>query len=207
MAVKSFIVGLCLAFAVATNAFADIEFLIPKRGPFMATGAKTSQPIGHFKFCQSRPDECAVASPLKRRAQVTDAGWAAIREINTSVNDRIEPVTDDELYGQDEFWAYPTNAGDCEDYVLLKRKELLSRGFAEADLLITVVRRYDGTGHAVLTVSTSEGDFILDNLEPTVKPWSQTPYHYLKRQSATHTGRWVEIENCPDDIPVSSIQK
>ena len=57
----------------------------------------------------------------------------------------------------------------------------------------TAVRKPDGEGHAVLTVRTDEGDFILDNLSDTVKPWEATGYRYLKRQSTTHTGRWVSV--------------
>ena len=34
----------------------------------------------------------------------------------------IEPVTDQQLWGVEEKWSYPVNKGDCEDYVLLKRK-------------------------------------------------------------------------------------
>ena len=189
---RSLFIAAMIAISVASSASAEIEFLIPDREPFMKTGPRTSQPIGHYKFCETYASECAVRSPLRPRARVTEAGWKVIREVNADVNQRIKPVTDDELYGQSEFWAYPVDAGDCEDYALLKRRELLARGFSEADLLIAVARRYDGSGHAVLVVS--------------VKPWSQTPYHYLKRQSATDSGRWVEIENCPDDIPVSSIK-
>ena len=37
------------------------------------------------------------------------------------------------------------------------------RGWPESKLLITVVRDENNEGHAVLTVRTDEGDFILDN--------------------------------------------
>ena len=47
----------------------------------------------------------------------------------------------------------------------------------------------------MLTVRTSQGDFVLDNLENGVKLWTQTPYRYLKRQASNHSGRWVTIEN------------
>ena len=56
------------------------------------------------------------------------------------------------------------------------------------DLLITVVRKPNGEGHAVLTVRTDKGDFILDNLTDTVKPWEATGYRYLKRQATTKNG-------------------
>lgn len=194
------------AMSVATAAFAAPEFSPPDREPSMRVGKFTSQPIGHFEFCERNAEECSVNSTRSGKAQVTAAGWDVVKQVNAEVNTRIIPMTDDEIFGRAEVWAYPVDVGDCEDYVLEKRRLLLARGFSEADLLITVVRKYDGTGHAVLTVATSEGDFVLDNLASDVKSWAETPYHYLKRQSSVDTGRWMEIENCPDDIPVSSIQ-
>ncbi|MBD8553793.1 transglutaminase-like cysteine peptidase [Rhizobium sp. CFBP 8762] len=162
---------------------------------FMKVGAVTSQPIGHYEFCRTYKSECNIRTRPAAPPHVTDAGWQVIRDINTAVNLTIKPVTDLELYGKDEVWAYPVTAGDCEDFVLLKRKKLMERGFSPADLLVTVVRKPDGEGHAVLTLRTSAGDFILDNLEDAVKPWTDTPYRYLKRQASFNTGKWVSIEN------------
>jgi predicted transglutaminase-like cysteine proteinase len=79
------------------------------------------------------------------------------------------------------------------DYVLQKRRILSEEGVALSNLLITVVRKPDGEGHAVLTVRTDEGDFVLDNLRKAVLPWDETGYRYLKRQASDHTGRWVSI--------------
>jgi predicted transglutaminase-like cysteine proteinase len=121
-----------------------------------------------------------------------------IEKINTSVNERIHAMTDREVYGREEAWAYPNDVGDCEDYALEKRRQLAAKGFSLADLLITVVRKPDGEGHAVLTVRTAQGDFVLDNLSSEVKPWYQTSYTFLKRQASFHTGRWVSIENGRD---------
>lgn len=162
----------------------------------MQTGAITSQPIGHYEFCQSHRSECDVKTKSTVAPRVTDFGWSVIREVNLAVNHEITPMTDMDLYGKDEVWAYPdAGAGDCEDFVLLKRKRLMEKGFSPADLLITVVRKPDGEGHAVLTIRTAQGDFILDNLENEVKLWSKTPYSFLKRQASFNTGRWVTIEN------------
>jgi predicted transglutaminase-like cysteine proteinase len=55
------------------------------------------------------------------------------------------------------------------------------------------VRKPDGEGHAVLTVRTDKGDFILDNLTDKVRQWDQTGYRFLKRQAEDHTGRWVTV--------------
>jgi predicted transglutaminase-like cysteine proteinase len=188
-----------LLLAVAVGIFSAATVMAaPKSSLSMVTGGITSQPIGHYEFCQKYVSECNVRSKLTPPPRVTDYGWSVIRDINTSVNSSIVAMTDMEIYGREEVWEYPTTAGDCEDFALLKRKKLLESGFAVADLLITVVRKPDGEGHAVLTLRTSEGDFVLDNLSDEVKLWSDTNYTYLKRQASFNTGRWVSIEDGRD---------
>jgi predicted transglutaminase-like cysteine proteinase len=171
----------------------------------MITGGVTSQPIGHYQFCREMAAECHSTRTNMAAPRVTEAGWKMVHDVNKSINARITPVTDDELYGQDEKWAYPTDAGDCEDFALMKRRLLMMQGFPESSLLITVVRKPDGEGHAVLTLRSASGDFILDNLEDEVKPWYATPYHYLKRQATFDSGRWVSIEN-GKDVLVGALQ-
>ncbi|KAA3510965.1 MULTISPECIES: transglutaminase-like cysteine peptidase [Agrobacterium] len=169
-----------------------------KGSPAMVTGGITSQPIGHYEFCQKYMSECDIRSKLTPPPRVTEYGWKVVRDINKEVNSTIIAMTDLEVYGKDEVWEYPKTAGDCEDFVLLKRRKLMERGFAVSDLLITVVRKPDGEGHAVLTLRTNDGDFILDNLSDDVKLWTDTNYTYLKRQASFNTGRWVSIEDGRD---------
>jgi predicted transglutaminase-like cysteine proteinase len=174
--------------------------------PSMKTGSITSQPIGHYEFCQANRAECSITSNGTAPARVTSFGWNVIREVNAEVNRRIMPMTDQDIFGRDEVWAYPTDVGDCEDFVLEKRRELMQKGFAASNLLITVVRKPDGEGHAVLTVRTADGDFILDNLDERVRLWSETSYRYMKRQADYDTGRWVKIENS-SDVLVGAVDK
>ncbi|WP_159946028.1 transglutaminase-like cysteine peptidase [Rhizobium sp. 18065] len=195
-----------LLIAVAVMAPADFGYGAPKPLNSMITGSVTSQPIGHYEFCKANPAECAVRSRPGSVPKVTDHGWSVISEINATVNHSITPMTDLEIYGRDEVWVYPTDVGDCEDFVLLKRAKLMSAGFSAADLLITVVRKPDGEGHAVLTVRTQSGDFILDNLNDGVKLWNETRYTYLKRQASYDTGRWVTIENGNADVLVGALR-
>ena len=173
---------------------------------FMRVGAVTSQPIGHYEFCQLNKAECSIKSSGVAPARVTAFGWNVIKEVNEEVNNRILPMTDQDIFGRDEVWAYPTDVGDCEDFVLEKRRELMKRGFDVANLLITVVRKPDGEGHAVLTVRTADGDYILDNLDERVRLWSDTPYRFMKRQADYDTGRWVKIENS-GDVLVGAVDK
>ncbi len=171
----------------------------------MRTGALTSQPIGHYEFCKALPKECAIRSHDAAPAKMSREFWRLVLNVNQTANSSIKPMTDMEIYGKEEFWAYPKTVGDCEDYVLLKRHLLMQAGISPANLLITVVRKQDGEGHAVLTVRTNNGDYILDNLIDEVVAWTDTDYTYLKRQSTGHTGRWVTIET-PADLLVGSVQ-
>ncbi|WP_429931474.1 transglutaminase-like cysteine peptidase [Agrobacterium vitis] len=193
---------LALPLFFAGNAAADMTSAAPAS---MVTGGITSQPIGHYEFCLRYKAECQVRSKPAPARQVTEHGWDIVHAVNMDVNKSITPMTDMDVYGREEWWEYPVDAGDCEDFVLLKRKRLLQAGFSEADLLITVVRKADGEGHAVLTLRTSTGDYILDNLVDDVKLWSDTSYTYLKRQASFDTGRWVTIES-GKDVPVAALK-
>lgn len=154
----------------------------------------TSQPIGHYEYCQSYIADCQIKSKKTKPTKLTKEGWRDLVEVNAFSNTTIAPVTDLEGFGVEEFWTYPTSYGDCEDYVLMKRHMLMQRGWPASSLLITVVRRPDGEGHAVLTVRTDRADYILDNLSDKIIQWNDTEYTYLKRQSAKHSGRWINIK-------------
>ncbi len=176
-------------FAAATGSTSEASGITS-----MATGGITSQPIGHYEFCQRLPAECAIRLTDRGGVVVTDEVWRRIVTVNRAVNKAVQPMSDFDIYGRDEYWTYPDQGvGDCEDYVLEKRRQLAAGGISLSNLLITVLRKPDGEGHAVLTVRTDRGDFILDNLNDEVRPWYETGYRFLKRQSATHTGRWVTL--------------
>jgi len=83
-----------------------------------------------------------------------------------------------------EKWSLRTDGyGDCGRLRLLKRKMLIDAGWPREALLITVVRDKKGEGHAVLTVKTDKGEFILDNQKRNVVAWTETGYRFVKRQS------------------------
>lgn len=172
----------------------------------MVTGGVTSQPIGHYDFCKMNRAECAIRPADQAPVRMTGALWAQLAKVNAAVNAAVQPMNDIDIYGKDEVWTYPAQGvGDCEDYVLEKRRRLHRLGVSLSNLLITVVRKPDGEGHAVLTVRTSNGDFILDNLTDKVRPWDETGYRFLKRQATDHTGRWVSIRD-DQTVLVGSVQ-
>jgi predicted transglutaminase-like cysteine proteinase len=124
---------------------------------------------------------------------MTPADWNTLYKVNTAVNTMVRPVSDLDLYGEVEYWAYPVEAGDCEDYLLLKKRELEKLGFHAGSLLITVVLDEKNDGHAVLTVATEAGDYVLDNRRNDVLLWKDTGYSFLKRQSPHDPRRWMAL--------------
>jgi predicted transglutaminase-like cysteine proteinase len=168
---------------------------------FMTTGGLTSQPIGHYEFCKRKPAECAIRPVDNGPLEFTDELLETIRRVNVTVNAAVTAMTDQDNYGQAEYWSYPDHGyGDCEDHALEKRRTLKRKGISLSNLLITVVRMSNGEGHAILTVRTDRGDFVLDNLNDEVKLWSDTDYRFLKRQATDHTGRWVSLRD--DESPL-----
>ncbi len=187
--IERMLIGLTLSGVVTFSA------ITAEAASSMSITTQTTQPIGHYELCQRLPSECRVLRSNIGAVKLTQATWSRIIDVNAAVNSMIRPVTDQELWGKEEVWSYPANKGDCEDYVLLKRKLLMKAGIAENNLLITVVRQADGSGHAVLTVSTDQGDYVLDNLRGDVRVWNETGYTFLKRQSASNSGHWVGIND------------
>lgn len=161
----------------------------------MQVTGKANPPIGHYEFCQTYRSECVPTDGDRGPLALNEDRWRKILDINYTVNSSITPMTDQEIYGVEERWAYPRTVGDCEDFVLLKRKLLMNQGISASDLLITVVLQPNGEGHAVLTVRTDRGDFILDNMRNKVMLWSETEYTYLKRQAVDDPGAWVKLQD------------
>lgn len=160
---------------------------------FMQEFGTAMAPIGYVAFCRRDPAECPAGHDKPERVAMTAERWMSLNIVNTFVNRKIEPTTDEELYHVAELWTLPSTRGDCEDYVLQKRKMLAAEGWPESSLLITVVRDEEGAGHAVLTVATDMGDLILDNKTDLIRPWADTGYVYYKRQSRSDPRAWVAL--------------
>src|SRR6195952_2747496 len=145
------IAGMLLA--MATTAKAGSEVL------YASLGDSTRSPIGWIEFCTDNPGECRGGASQPRDIVMTQIVWKDLLRVNRWVNETIKPMTDMDHWGVIEKWSLPTDGyGDCEDYVLLKRKMLIDAGWPREALLITVVRDKKGEGHAVLTVKSDKGE-------------------------------------------------
>ena len=121
---------------------------------------------------------------------LTDDHWGQLREVNRTINRDVRYRADLDLYGRLEHWTAADTEGDCEDYALTKRQRLLALGWPLAALRLTVCR-CEGQGHAVLTVDTDRGVYVLDNRYPDVMPWKALPYVWISRQGID--GGWVSL--------------
>lgn len=207
---KRFVV--CIAGAMAgivasSGAMADPSFpasLDSKASPFMRVYGPSQAPYGFVRFCESNPQACAPQRMEDVRFQPTPERLSELDEVNRWANHVIAPATDQEIYGVSEFWTYPVDRGDCEDYALLKQSVLLARGWPKSSLLLTVVRDEKGEGHAVLTARTAQGDFVLDNKVDDVRLWNTSGYYFIMRQSYLDPRVWVSLDindrTAPDAI-------
>lgn len=161
--------------------------------PAAPSFGKTLPPIGYVRFCARGPEGCAARGATQTRVALTADQWDLVYGVNSYVNAKVAPASDQELYGEMEFWAYPDDAGDCEDYALLKQRYLEGLGLPSSALLMTVVLDDKNEGHAVLTLAVSDGDFILDNRRDDIRRWSDTDYTFLKRQSQRDPQNWVSL--------------
>lgn len=173
----------------------------PPASTFAPLGPETSVPFGWVDFCQRHATECAGADSAPRAIALTPAAFRKLDSVNALVNNSVEAASDVDHNGAVDFWDYPSDGkGDCEDYALFKRRLLIEAGFPRAALMLTVVKDAHGDGHSVLLARTTQGDYVLDNLDDEIKPWSRTPYRFVKRQSQENENVWVAI-GAPTSAP------
>ncbi len=151
-----------------------------------ATGATTDTPS---------PTE---ALPVYRQVMLTPTQFQIMRRINDLVNHSIWPETDMAHYGVEDYWVAPGIgpgiSGDCEDYALEKRELLLQEGFPAAAMSLATADLPSEKMHVVLIVSTTEGDYVLDNLAGT-KIWHKAHYKWLERQGPEDDLKWFSLQS------------
>lgn len=153
----------------------------------------TLPPMAYTMFCLRYADECRT-QPLFRGGLVRLTGerWVILKQINQTVNRSIIPE-DAELSSGVEAWLINPDRGDCNDYAVTKRHELLKRGWPSGALLLSQVVTGWGKHHLILVVRTRSGDLVLDNLTPVVKPWARVPYRWVRIQIPSEHRLWTTI--------------
>jgi predicted transglutaminase-like cysteine proteinase len=170
----------------------------PTQGASLVTpienAAPTLAPFQHVRFCLRYPSDCKSDPTENKRIDLNEETLALLKRVNHSVNMSIIPMPKD--YGQNlgDGWTIAPDMGDCNDYAVTKRHELIENGLPSQALRLAVVKTASGIGHLVLVVVTTRGDIVMDDLTEVIRPWQSTDYHWLKIQSATDTKFWHEIK-------------
>ncbi|PZR90259.1 MAG: transglutaminase [Hyphomicrobiales bacterium] len=189
------------------------------RASYVPVGGPASVPYGWADFCRRYAGECDGGPLAPQDVNLTPQAMKEIERVDKWVNAHVKPVSHMEHWGVIDQWDYPADGkGDCEDYALFKRKILIDEGFPRQALLMTVVALFKrkilidegfprqallmtvvkdehNEGHAILTVKTSAGEFVIDNLNDEIKSWDRTGYRFVKRQSQTDQNVWLQIGN------------
>ncbi|MCZ7452045.1 transglutaminase-like cysteine peptidase [Rhizobium rhizogenes] len=193
--VKTLAVAVGMAASIATTASAVQLGGLAKNpvtarpGQFMSTSRPTIAPIAFAKFCDNAADQC-VRIGDRDTIELTKQKRTELQRINSEINSAIVYVG--ELEGQDE-WKLNPASGDCDDYAVTKRQRLLRAGWPSGALRIATARTPSGIGHAVLVVSTTQGDLVLDNRTNVVKPWKAVDLKWIKIQSHENPRVWLKL--------------
>ncbi|MBM7046429.1 transglutaminase-like cysteine peptidase [Rhizobium lusitanum] len=207
----SFLFVAGLLFSTATTA-KPVAKAATEAHQFAHVIADASAPIGWTGLCAAQPAECAPSQKSEEFITIDRERRAQLQQINSLVNHEIQGIGDNDHYGIYKlgiinWWTYPDDgAGNCNDYVLLKKKLLVEAGWPRSALLLTVVLDTHNEGHLVLMARTNDGDLILDNLTDAIKTWGGTGYTFIKRQSADNPNSWVRLESgrTPEELAMIS---
>jgi predicted transglutaminase-like cysteine proteinase len=153
----------------------------------------TLAPMAYTQFCLRYAEDCRPRITFRGGpVRLTAERWDDLKKVNKRVNQDIVPERN-ELGLAGETWLISPDRGDCNDYAVTKRHELLDRGWPARVLLLSEVVVNSGEHHLVLVVRTKSGDLVLDNLTSQIKPWLRVPYRWVRIQQPTNTRLWATI--------------
>lgn len=169
----------------------------PRNAPGPASLVETSPslaPFQHVRFCLRYPADCKSNQTEDERIDLTPENSELLERVNRVVNAAIIPAQKSSGNELQEVWAIAPYTGDCNDYAVTKRHELLRSGLPARALRLAVVKTTSGSGHLVLFVATTKGDLVLDSLAEAIVPWQSTNYQWIKIQSASDARIWHDVK-------------
>jgi predicted transglutaminase-like cysteine proteinase len=151
-------------------------------------------PIAHTRFCLQYQVDCETQDMDFRRRNLvlTVDRWNELNEVNREVNRVIVPQRNEGGVLAEE-WLISPRAGDCNDYAVTKRHELLERGWPARSLLLSEVVVASGEHHLVLVVRMKDVDLVLDNLNANVRPVTMIPYRWVRVESPHNPKYWSTV--------------
>ncbi|MFC5069430.1 transglutaminase-like cysteine peptidase [Flaviflagellibacter deserti] len=178
--------------------FASIAFRVgaksakPRIPAALGATADLQLPECGEMYCPSDKDDVLKAVETALGQSLEDKLFT----VNSFVNRTIAYKSDNEVYGSLDHWSKPDETlsrgkGDCEDFALLKMAALRAAGVPDDSMTLVVLRdTRRNLFHAVLSVATDKGNFILDNVRDAILPDSSLP-QYRALYSMNDRGTWI----------------
>ena len=166
------------------------KFVLPPASSAMESGPLTMAPLPAVKFCVMQTSECNAAPDELVKMDLDN--FAILSLVNRNVNANIRPIHKP-VSGSIDTWAINPDQGDCNDYAVTKRHQLIQLGLPSSALLLAAVQTSRGEGHLVLVVRTDRGDYVLDNLTSQIRSWRATGFRWVKRQSIDDPQSWTAV--------------
>jgi predicted transglutaminase-like cysteine proteinase len=157
-------------------------------------GQPTLAPFQHVRFCLHYPADCKSNPAENDSIELNAETLELLNRVNRDVNMAIAPTVKGYGSNLQEGWTIGPDLGDCNDYAVTKRHQLIENGLPAKALRLSVVKTASGIGHLVLVVISTKGAVVMDNLTGTIRPWQSTDYQWLKIQSANDAKFWSEIK-------------
>jgi len=192
--------GGCTSVPTSTSIVAQDQTGLPRATSLPDSHVPAAIPGGFVGFCLRFADQCELPGKSAITTPLTAQSFALMTRVNRDTNAAIKPEDDVDHYGPADYWTIVTDGyGDCEDFALTKRKALIDAGLPIAALRLAVVLTPNKERHAILTVATDRGDFVMDNFSNDVLPWTAVRYTWLSRQDAKLPWRWdmLSADNAP----------
>jgi predicted transglutaminase-like cysteine proteinase len=95
--------------------------------------------------------------------------------------------------GGTDVWKTGGPTGDCEDFALTKREELIKAGVSSSAARVATGSISSGERHAVLVVTTEAGEFVMDNLTNQLLPVGRALFTVETIQSEKDPRVWVKV--------------
>lgn len=183
-------------FRSADAAFVGMPSMLGQMVKRISFSNFTLAPMAFTRFCMRYADQCKPQQVVFRGGPVhlTEERWEGLKQVNKAVNAAITPEANTEGVAGEK-WIINPSSGDCNDYAVSKRFELLKRGWPTRALLLSEVKTAWGEGHLILVVRTSAGDLVLDNLTPQIRPWTRAPYRWVRMQTPKNPNFWASLGN------------
>lgn len=144
-------------------------------------------PPGFYVFCKNHPAEC---EPVEQDVVASD--WVPVLDrVNKSVNASITYKKEGK-WDQD-IWTVSPKEGDCDDYTVTKRQQLIEAGVPRGAMRAAYAFTARGIEHVFLIVSTTMGDFVLDNESNNIYDLERAKVIRLSVQDASRPQIWWQV--------------